>query len=172
MTWGVISICSSRVFVTIVSSQYSSLYYKCHHHQHMRCDNGNQPKQAERFLPEFPAPSVLHSFWKEPPERIDRRLPGKAIINVLIVFVRFEPELIGVAKEQRAEEQKDKDKARRRLCDGHICSGKNSLEPAAMTNWAAAKIIVAPRATCFAESAREPDVIPAATPAVLQMATT
>jgi len=42
---------------------------------------------------------VFHSLEEELPERIDGRLTGKAIINVLIVRVRLEPEFIRVAKE-------------------------------------------------------------------------
>ena len=40
-------------------------------------------------------------------------MTGKAIINVLIVRIRFEPEAVGVGKEQQAEKQENEDKAER-----------------------------------------------------------
>ena len=87
------------------------LFNICHHHQHIRGKNGDQPEQAEALLPEHPAFFLFHPSQKELTERIDRRLARKAIINVLIILVRFEPELIRITKEQQAEEQEDDDKS-------------------------------------------------------------
>jgi len=36
---------------------------------------------------------------------------GKTIINVLVVYVRFEPQFVGVGKEQKAEKQENQDKS-------------------------------------------------------------
>jgi hypothetical protein len=55
-------------------------------------------------LPQHPAILVFHSVQKESPEWIDRRFTGEAIINVLVIFVGFEPEFVRIAKEQQAEE--------------------------------------------------------------------
>jgi hypothetical protein len=84
--------------------------YVCHHHQNICRDDGDQPEQAKALLPEFPELSIFHALEEKLPEWVDRRLAGKAIINVLVILIRFEPELIRVAKEQQAEKQKDEDK--------------------------------------------------------------
>jgi hypothetical protein len=49
---------------------------------------------------------IFDPLQNELPEWIDRGLAGQAIINVLVILVRFEPKLVRVAKEQQAEEQK------------------------------------------------------------------
>ncbi len=60
---------------------------------------------------------VFHSLEEEFPERIDRWLARKAIINGLVIFVRFEPEFIGVREEDQTENEEEDDEAKRRL--GH-----------------------------------------------------
>jgi hypothetical protein len=62
-------------------------------------------------LPEHPSLLVLHPLEEEIPERVNGGLAGKAIINGLVVFVRFEPEFAGVGKEQQTEEQEGDDKS-------------------------------------------------------------
>ena len=57
-------------------------------------------------MPEYPILLILHSLQKKLAEWIERRLAGKAIINVLIVLVCFEPEFIGVVKEYPAKKEK------------------------------------------------------------------
>jgi hypothetical protein len=49
---------------------------------------------------------------EEFPEWVDRWLPGKAIVNVLIIGIGLEPEFIGVSKEQKAEEKKDQNESK------------------------------------------------------------
>jgi hypothetical protein len=71
-----------------------------HHYQHICRDDGDQSKQTETLLPEFPAFSILHALEKKTPEWIDRRLTSQAIINVLVILVRFEPEFVRIAKEE------------------------------------------------------------------------
>jgi len=66
-------------------------------------------------LPENPALLIFHPPEEEIPEWVERRFVRKAIINGLVVFVRFEPEFIGVGEEEQAEEQKDDDKSERGL---------------------------------------------------------
>ena len=50
-------------------------------------------------MPEHPAFFVFHPLKKELPEWIDGWFAGKAIINVLIICVCFEPKFIGVTDE-------------------------------------------------------------------------
>jgi hypothetical protein len=66
-------------------------------------------------LPSF---SVFQPLEEEILERVKGRLAGKAIINDLIIRVRFGLEFVRVRKEQQAEEQEDDDKSEGRL--GHI----------------------------------------------------
>jgi len=96
------------------------LFDVCHNHQNIRRDNSNQPKQAEYLLPEHPPVFVFHPLEEEFPERVERRLMGEAIINVLVVCVRFEPESVSVGKEQQAEEQKDENKSKRGFIQDHL----------------------------------------------------
>jgi hypothetical protein len=63
-------------------------------------------------LPEHPAIFVLHPLQKKLPKRINRWLPGKAIINVLIIGIGLEPEFISVAQEQQAEKKKDENESK------------------------------------------------------------
>ena len=88
---------------------------KRHHHQHIcRKDCGNT-NQTEYLLPENPSLLVLHPFEKEISKGVNGGFSSKAIINGLVVFVRFEPEFVRVRKEQQAEKEKDEDEAERRL---------------------------------------------------------
>ena len=68
-------------------------------------------------MPKKPTLFVLNPLEEEIPEWVDGRLTCKAIINGLVVLVRFEPELVRVRKEQQAEEQEEDDKSERGL--GH-----------------------------------------------------
>jgi hypothetical protein len=47
-------------------------------------------------LPEHPALLIFHALQKEALEWIERRFSGKAIINVLVILVCFEPKFISV----------------------------------------------------------------------------
>jgi hypothetical protein len=85
----------------------------CHHHQHIHYKDSHNPEQAENLLPKEPALLVLHPFEKEISKWVDGRLARKAIINGLVILVRFEPEFVRVRKEQQAEEQKQDDEAER-----------------------------------------------------------
>lgn len=137
--------------------------------QNIGCQNCQNSNSTEYPLPEHPALFILHPFEKELPEGIDRGLPGETIINVLIILVCFEPKSIGVRKKQQAKEQEYNNKTKEGMEEVHQHSGRNSFEPFVITNCAIAKIIVAPRATCLAASAREPAVIPATIFVFLQM---
>jgi hypothetical protein len=66
-------------------------------------------------LPEYPALFIFHPLSEEIPHRDERRLAGKAIINVLVVLVGFEPQFGGIGNEDKAEEQEEKDKAKGRF---------------------------------------------------------
>jgi len=59
----------------------------------------------------FPAFAVFQPPEEEILERVQGRLSSKAIINGLVIFVRFEPEFVGVGKEEQAEDQEDDDKS-------------------------------------------------------------
>ena len=83
----------------------------CYDYQSICHKDCQSSEYAENLLPEHPALLVLHPLEKEIPERIDRRLAGKAIINGLVIFVCFEPEFVSVGKEDQAEEQEEDDKA-------------------------------------------------------------
>ena len=54
---------------------------------------------------------VLHPLEEEILEGVERGFAGKAIINILVILVCFEPEFVRVRKEQQAEEQEDDDKS-------------------------------------------------------------
>jgi hypothetical protein len=76
------------------------------------CSNDcHNSRQTEYLLPKQPVILVLHPLEKKLPERIDRGFPRKAIINVLVILIGFEPEFIGIGKEQQAKKQKDQDKS-------------------------------------------------------------
>jgi hypothetical protein len=66
-------------------------------------------------LPEYPALFIFHPFDEEIPHGDERRLTGKAIINVLVILVGLEPQFVGVGDEYKAEEQEEKDKTKGRL---------------------------------------------------------
>ena len=70
-------------------------------------------------MPEYPSLFVLHSLEEEFSERIERRLAVQAIINVLIVLIRFEPEFVGIRKKKQTEEQEDEDKSERGTSNQH-----------------------------------------------------
>ena len=46
---------------------------------------------------------------------------GKAIINGLVVFVRFESEFVGIGEEQQTEDQEDDDKSEGWVIHGCKC---------------------------------------------------
>jgi hypothetical protein len=50
-------------------------------------------------LPEDPTVFVFHPLQKELPEGINGRYLGKAIINVLVILFRFEPEFVAIREE-------------------------------------------------------------------------
>jgi hypothetical protein len=100
-------------------TDYGSLYVR-HYHQNIDCEYGDEPKQAEALLPELPAASILNPLEKKLFEGVDGRLAGKAIINVLVILVRFEPEFVGIAKEKQTAEQKNKDKSKGGLASWHF----------------------------------------------------
>ena len=54
---------------------------------------------TKNFLPKYPTFLILHQLEKEFSKRIYRRLSSETIINVLVILIRFEPELVGVGKE-------------------------------------------------------------------------
>lgn len=87
----------------------------CYDHQHIRRDDRDQPEQAEPFLPQDPAFFVFHPFQEKSSERVDGRLAREAIVNVLIILICFEPQLICIAEEEQAEQQKNNDKSQRGL---------------------------------------------------------
>ena len=91
------------------------LFYICHHHQNVCAENCQNSKHAKDFLPKYPTFLILHSLEKEPPKRIYRRLMGKAIINVLVILIRFEPEFVRVGKEQQTENKEEDNEADRDL---------------------------------------------------------
>ena len=69
-------------------------------------------------MPKNPTLLVFHPLEEEIPEGIWGALAGKAIIQFLIILLRFEPEFIRVRKEHQAEEQEEDDKSEGGL--GHI----------------------------------------------------
>ena len=69
-------------------------------------------------MPEYPTLLVFHPLEEEILEGVGSPLIGEAIINVLVVCVRFEPEFVRVRKEQQAEEKEEEDKSKGGL--GHI----------------------------------------------------
>ena len=79
-------------------------------------------------MPEDPTLLIFHPLEEAFLEGIERRLAGQAIINVLVVRVRFEPEFVGVRKEQQAEEQEDDDKSKGRLGCNHDVLNRKARE--------------------------------------------
>ncbi|HKJ39403.1 MAG TPA: hypothetical protein VJ972_11550, partial [Anaerolineales bacterium] len=75
------------------------------------------PDQAENLLPEKPTLLVFQPLEKEILERVGSSFVREAIIKVLIVCLRFEPELIRIREEQSTKEQEYEDEAKRGL--GH-----------------------------------------------------
>jgi hypothetical protein len=75
-------------------------------------------------LPQHPALLVFHPFEEEFSEGVYRRFTGEAIINVLVIRIRFEPEFVGVEKEQQAEKQENDDKSERWLVHFRLKVGK------------------------------------------------
>jgi hypothetical protein len=73
-------------------------------------------------LPEYPALFIFHPLAEEILHGDERRLARKAIINVLIVLVGFEPQFVGVGNEYKAEEQEKYDKTKGRFAKvAHTC---------------------------------------------------
>src|SRR5687767_15019153 len=101
-------------------------------------------------------------------------MPGWKTVDLLnnffIFIISAEPYSIKLVREDSCKNCKRDQEEQGRFI--YHYSGKNSFDPAATTSCAIARIIVTPRATCFAESSREPAVMPAATPDFLQMPTT
>jgi hypothetical protein len=85
--------------------------YKRHNHQNIRYKDSQNTEQAENLLPEKPTLFVFEPLEEEILEGIGGPLIGEAIIKVLVVRVRFEPEFVRVGEEQSAEEDEDDDKA-------------------------------------------------------------
>ncbi len=81
------------------------------------------PNALKTLLPKHPVLPIFHPLEKKLPEWIERRLAGKAIINVLIILVRFEPKLIGIGKKYQAKEQEDEDKSEGRMGHRIFCHG-------------------------------------------------
>jgi hypothetical protein len=96
---------------TAAQSRNDGLVEVCHDYQNVCNEDCQYSKHAENLLPEDPSLFVFHPSEEEISERIDRRLARKAIINGLVIFVRFEPEFVGVGKEDQAEEQEEQDKS-------------------------------------------------------------
>ena len=84
--------------------------YPSHHYQNVCDDDSDQSQYAEYLLPEYPSLLVFHSVEKKLPKWIERRLADKAIINVLVISVRLEPEFIGIVQEYHAKKEKSEDK--------------------------------------------------------------
>src|SRR6266496_3329888 len=112
-----------------------------YNHQDICSQNCQNSKCTEYLLPEYPNPFIFHLLQKESSKWIKGRFSAKAIINVLIILVCFEPKFVCIRKEQDDEQHKDQDKSERRMNESH-CEGRNSLEPAWITNCAIAKIMV------------------------------
>ena len=83
----------------------------CHNHQNIRREDCQNAEQAENLLPENPSLFVFEPLEEEILEGVGSPLIGEAIIKVLVVRVRFEPEFIRVREEQSAEEEEDDDKS-------------------------------------------------------------
>lgn len=96
----------------------------CHHHQNIRANHCHKSDHAKNLLLRFPALAVLQPFQKEILERIRRFLVGEAVVDVLIVRVRFEPQLEGVREEYQTEEEENEYKSKGRFVkDGHYLPG-------------------------------------------------
>ena len=93
--------------------------YICHHNHHICYNNRHKPNQAKNLLLRFPALSILQSPQKEILERIGRAC--EAIINILIVRVRFEPQFVGIREEQQTENEEDEHKSKGRGGDHRHC---------------------------------------------------
>jgi hypothetical protein len=52
---------------------------------------------------------------EEFPEWIERRFVGQAIINVLVVRIRFKPKFIGIVKEYSAKHEKSENESKGRF---------------------------------------------------------
>lgn len=105
---------------TSIESRKLYLLQVRQYHQRICQKHSQNPQYAEYLLPQYPTLLIFHSFQEELPERIQRRLAGEAIMNVLIILVRFEPELVAVREKQQAEEEKDQDKSERRVLSDHF----------------------------------------------------
>ncbi len=74
----------------------SSLRYKHCNYQNIRRKNRQNSKQAENLLPENPTLLVFEPLKEEILEGIRCSFVREAIVKVLVVLVRFEPEFVGV----------------------------------------------------------------------------
>lgn len=70
-----------------------------HHHQHIRHKDCRNAEQAENLLPENPALFVFKPLEEEVFERIGSPLISEAVVKVLVVRVRFEPEFVRIREE-------------------------------------------------------------------------
>ena len=73
--------------------------HECPNYQNVRTEDCQNSEQAKNLLLHFPAFAVFQPLEEEVLEGVQGRLSGKTIINGLVVFVRFEPEFVGVGKE-------------------------------------------------------------------------
>ena len=84
-----------------------------HNHEHIRRQHRRQPKRAEYLLSQHPLLLILQSLEEKVPERIRRIRPGQALIKLLVILVRSEPEFVRVQEEHQAEQQEDEHKTER-----------------------------------------------------------
>ena len=70
-----------------------------HNHQNIRANHCHKSNQAENLLLHFPAFSIFQPFQKEILEWVRGFLVGQAVVNVLVIRVRFEPQFVGVREE-------------------------------------------------------------------------
>ena len=120
-----------------------------YNHQNICYDDSNQSQHTKNLLPEYPSVLIFHPLEKEFPERIDRRFAGEAIINVLIVHFRFEPEFVGVGKEQPAEKQENEDKSEGWLRHFSECLQVESFEAAILQTSQLLNTGLAQNFSCF-----------------------
>ncbi|HEX6270014.1 MAG TPA: hypothetical protein VFZ43_07255 [Anaerolineales bacterium] len=108
------------IFKTILQFMISErrqklLPYPSYNDQNIGYDDSNQSDHAKDLLPNFPSDPVLHSFEEEFSKWIERRAAGKAIVNVLVILIRLEPESVRVVKEYSAKQEKRKNKGEWKL---------------------------------------------------------
>jgi hypothetical protein len=94
-----------------------------HHNQNICANNSHKPNRAENLLLHFPAFAVFQPLEEEILEWVRGFLVGEAVVNVMIIRVRFEPQFVGIGKEQQAKEQEDEDKSEGWLFHGFTKGG-------------------------------------------------